>query len=723
MRTLLFSFLLFISIEAFSTNYYVDSSATGANDGTSWVNAFDSLHMALAVAVDADTIFVAEGTYRPANGTDRTKYFVMPSGVKLLGGYPSGGGWPMVDEHKTILSGDIGVLNDDSDNTYHVIFCNMTNPQTEIARFYITGGYADGDGDDSKGGGIAVKTNSSRYYGVSIRDCRVYGNYAKYGGGIDITRKGDIFNSIIENNRCLVSGGGLYINTDGRAYNTIIRNNYSAGTGGGVYIGGFNLAPGLVNCLIANNESVSFGSGIDQYESYVINCTIVNNKGPGGVYQSSIYSIMRNSVIWGNKPYQVQNPVLSKFDHCAIADPDVDFSSTTNFYIDTLNAGLTDTVNYPYFRSPADSVGNVSTPEGLQNMKEADWYIDPGSACINAGDKDLYPAAAPAYDLLDNPRIILDTIDIGVSEALIDVSTDTAIVIDDRVNLYGTVLFSIDLNLTKRGFLWGDSPDNMDHNIENSTSGWYRFMDTIQQMPSPGIYYYRAWGMVGPKIYRAPVRSFVVCSSDTSFENVRICKGESYTFPDGSTWDNISADGEYISYLSSQTGCDSLVMTSISVSVIDTSVSIDGIILTANAANADYQWVNCDNNYEMISGATDQSFTASQNGSYAVIINENNCTDTSFCYEVTTVGIRETDFKGSFEIFPNPVKDQLNVRSGDEDFSGQIELWSVLGKMVYSLGVKDARTINISMPGFRPGVYFLKIHGEKETAVFRILKE
>jgi hypothetical protein len=712
-----------ISISAFPVNYYVDSSATGANDGSSWANAFDSLHLALEVAVNADTIFVAEGTYRPTNGTDRTEYFVMPSGVVLLGGYPSGGGLPLVDEHKTILSGDIGTLNDSNDNTYHVIMCNQTNPQTEITGFFITGGNADGDGDNSKGGGIYAKTTTSRYYGVRIKNCRVYGNYAKYGGGINITQKGDIFYSVIENNRCLLSGGGLYIKDDGRAYNTIIRNNYSSGRGGGVYIGGFNQAPGLVNCLIANNESVGYGSGIDQYESYVTNCAIVNNKGSGGVYQSSSYSIMKNSVIWGNEPYQVKNLAFSKFNHCGIADPDVDFSSTSNFYIDTLNAGLTDTVNYPYFRSPADSVGNVSTPEGILNMKEADWYIDPGSVCINKGDKDLYPAAAPAYDLLGNPRIILDTIDVGISEALIDVSTDSAIIVDEGVNLYGNVLFSVDLDLTKRGFFWGDSPENTDQNIEHSTNGWGQFIDTIQQVPSPGIYYYRAWGMVGPKLYQAPVRSFVVCSSDTTHEYADVCKGESYTFPDGSTWDNITSDGAYISSLTAQNGCDSLVMTSISVSVVDTSVIVDGIKLTAGAVNAVYQWLDCDNNYEMISGATEQSFTATQNGNYAVIVSENNCTDTSLCYAVTTVGIKAQGFKDSFEIFPNPVKEHLNIKIGDEGFSGQLEIWSVLGKVVYSLEVKNTHIVDIPMYGFRSGVYFLKMHGEKETAVFRILKE
>src|SRR5512145_243972 len=44
---------------------YVEDDAAGANDGSSWTNAFVHLQGALAVAKSGDEIRVAQGLYRP----------------------------------------------------------------------------------------------------------------------------------------------------------------------------------------------------------------------------------------------------------------------------------------------------------------------------------------------------------------------------------------------------------------------------------------------------------------------------------------------------------------------------------------------------------------------------------------------------------------------------------------------------------------------------------
>jgi hypothetical protein len=66
---------------------YVDDSATGANNGTSWDNAYTSVQTALTAAVSGTEIHVGQGTYKPTTGTDRTVSFVLKNGVSLHGGY------------------------------------------------------------------------------------------------------------------------------------------------------------------------------------------------------------------------------------------------------------------------------------------------------------------------------------------------------------------------------------------------------------------------------------------------------------------------------------------------------------------------------------------------------------------------------------------------------------------------------------------------------------
>ena len=73
---------------------YVDLTAVGANNGTTWANAYTDLQNALAAAVSGDTIMVAAGTYNPdlAGPGNRTLSFGMKTGVVVLGGFPTGGG-------------------------------------------------------------------------------------------------------------------------------------------------------------------------------------------------------------------------------------------------------------------------------------------------------------------------------------------------------------------------------------------------------------------------------------------------------------------------------------------------------------------------------------------------------------------------------------------------------------------------------------------------------
>ena len=72
----------------------------------------------------------------------------------------------------------------------------------------------------------------------------------------------------------------------------------------------------------------------------------------------------------------------------------------------------------------------------------------------------------------------------------------------------------------------------------------------------------------------------------------------------------------------------------ITVITVNTSVTQVGSILTANAAGAVYQWLDC-NGFTPLLGQTYQSFTAISPGSYAVIITQNGCTDTSACFPIS----------------------------------------------------------------------------------------
>jgi len=101
---------------------YVDSAATGSNNGSSWTNAYTSLQTALTIAADSAQLntpnlirkfdfWVAKGTYKPTNDTDRTKSFVVFDHVRMFGGFQQPQTTTLNQRkpavYKTILSGDI----------------------------------------------------------------------------------------------------------------------------------------------------------------------------------------------------------------------------------------------------------------------------------------------------------------------------------------------------------------------------------------------------------------------------------------------------------------------------------------------------------------------------------------------------------------------------------------------------------------------------------------
>jgi hypothetical protein len=110
---------------------YVDVDATGANDGSSWENAYTALQPALDEAAAGDEIWVAAGTYKPTHeslpGNARSATFQLKNGVAVYGGFdPSVGDTDWDDRdwtaNVTVVSGDRGTAGYAPDNSYHVFY-------------------------------------------------------------------------------------------------------------------------------------------------------------------------------------------------------------------------------------------------------------------------------------------------------------------------------------------------------------------------------------------------------------------------------------------------------------------------------------------------------------------------------------------------------------------------------------------------------------------------
>ncbi|MBA7476634.1 hypothetical protein ES707_12025 [subsurface metagenome] len=276
---------------------YVDASASGSNDGSSWADAYNNLQDALyKPPTGGDQIWVAEGTYKPdedegANVTpnDRTETFQLINGVAIYGGFA--GGETSLDERDwqtnvTILSGDldgddVGFTNN-GENSYSVVTGSGMNVTAILDGFTITAGNASHPSDPiyRRGGGMYNDAGSP-----TVTNCTFTANSAYRGGGMC-----NWYNSSPTVTNCTFSGN-------------------SAGGHGGGMRNNSNSSPTLTNCTFSGN-SANRGGGMYNYSSSsptLTNCTFSKNSasssgwGGGGMFNYTTSNpMMTNCTFSGN---------------------------------------------------------------------------------------------------------------------------------------------------------------------------------------------------------------------------------------------------------------------------------------------------------------------------------------------------------------------------------------------------------------------------------------
>lgn len=218
---------------------------------------------------------------------------------------------------------------------------------------------------------------------------------------------------------------------------------------------------------------------------------------------------------------------------------------------------------------------------------------------------------------------------------------------------------------------------------------------------------------------------FDFCINTENTVDIDVCSGDSYTLADGTVISDITVSDTYVTTLSGQAanGCDVIVTENINVqSVSDTSTSVSDETITANNPNASYVWLDCDNSFAVIPGETNQSFTAIENGNYAVEITENGCSEISDCVAITTLSLEDNNFSNQVKIYPNPTAGNLNIQLGNNYDEVQILVRNILGQHIMSKTYSATREININLET-TSGIYFVEITTGNKRAVSKVIKQ
>lgn len=295
---------------ASATVVFVDARATGADDGSSWADAYTRLDSALnATAGSADVhVWVAAGRYTPSAVLDRNASFVLAPGRTILGGFA--GFETSANERdparrRTILSGDLA--HDDAsgltaENSLHVLRAEGGKLPTVIDGVHVEGGRADRIGLDAQGAGLlslsgATVVRASGFEGnialdaggavlvapgatVTITDCVFARNAAELGGAIAVGVGADVLiGGASFHGNSAVHGGAIGLTPAGAANvaNVVFTGNHAV-RGGAIHAGaGATLA--IDFATLTANAAGEEGGGLH---------------GPAAPW------VVRNSILYGN---------------------------------------------------------------------------------------------------------------------------------------------------------------------------------------------------------------------------------------------------------------------------------------------------------------------------------------------------------------------------------------------------------------------------------------
>ena len=332
-----------------ATVIYVKPTGSGAKNGTSWANAYAGLQTALAHITPgiSTQIWVAKGTYKPTTGsctptnteTKRRASFVLKNGVAIYGGFA--GTETLLKQRKpnknvTTLNGDICVLGDNTDNSYHVVRGGGTDSTAILDGFTVKNGSANGaafSGQPREGGGI-YNVNSSptlRNLVLTLNSAADIGGGGMYNQGsnprlTNVTFTANSANNLgggmynLNSNPVLTrvrftsntvgdpGGAGMYNNNSSPKLTSVTFTTNTAGAEGGGIYNANNSNPALAKVTFTGNTAITGGGMSNESSSpKLTNVTFIDNhatgsgQGGGGMFNNNIsHPTLTNVTFTGN---------------------------------------------------------------------------------------------------------------------------------------------------------------------------------------------------------------------------------------------------------------------------------------------------------------------------------------------------------------------------------------------------------------------------------------
>lgn len=192
---------------------------------------------------------------------------------------------------------------------------------------------------------------------------------------------------------------------------------------------------------------------------------------------------------------------------------------------------------------------------------------------------------------------------------------------------------------------------------------------------------------------------------------------ESYTWIDGNTYFASNNTATFTISGGAASGCDSIITLDLTILTPPTATATDNGDGTITASNGTtYAWIDCATNTP-VSGATSQTFAPTMDGSYAVIISDGNCSDTSSCVLIDYLGIKNLSTI-TVQMIPNPTNDLVTIQMSVANAS--LEVLDAQGKLILTKEIISGE--QVSLGAYETGIYFFNVRTANGIAVQRVVK-
>jgi hypothetical protein len=134
-----------------------------------------------------------------------------------------------------------------------------------------------------------------------------------------------------------------------------------------------------------------------------------------------------------------------------------------------------------------------------------------------------------------------------------------------------------------------------------------------------------------------------------------------------------------------------------------------------------YQWFK---DGVLLSGATADTLYVTQTGNYTVNVTDGVCNLTSPIADVLVIncsGLAENTNAAFYQLYPNPSRDYISIRTIDDNKIRRIQLTDITGRIITIKQIQDQQPIILPVNDLPAGMYQVIAEGDK-PAVLRFVK-